>query len=183
MRPGKLKWWATVNALSLMILGASLAAAAEAPATESAQAFKPKFQMRGYRIGDPKPSGVNDDHAGGRTEDWHFGPVELLGGLIRGYDETGLVRVAGFFHLRDFQTMEQHFTATYGTPDSRVEKASRNPAGKLVTNIIIRWEFDEGTLILEKYGPNMNPLSGFRFKNRQAEAREIAKEKQLTETL
>lgn len=171
MRTGKLKWLAMVSGLALMISGASLAAAAEAPAQERAEGLKPKFQMRGYGVGDPKPSGVNDDHAGGRTEDWHFGPVELLGGLIRGYDETGLVRVTGFFQVRDFQKMEQQFTATYGTPDSRVEKASRNPAGKLITNIIIRWEFDEGTLILEKYGPNLNPLSGFRFKNRQAEAR------------
>lgn len=48
MGTGKLKRWPMVSALALLISGTSFASAAEALAKESAEAIKPKFQMRGY---------------------------------------------------------------------------------------------------------------------------------------
>lgn len=144
-----------------------------------AQKEFPPFEMRGHRIGDPKPREEKYFNQWGYEvpppiKREKFGDVEIFGGLQLEHDETGLTGLMGLFNSYYAENLRTMFIAKYGPPTSTKETIARNGFGREAPNKITEWRFKEGTLTLYEVGSTLEN-GFFVFRNPAAEARAKAK--------
>lgn len=148
----------------------------------SATKAYPSFEMRGHRIGDPKPPEEPRRYNSYGvpiydTSDEKIGDVSLNGKISYNYDETGLISLMGLFNSRDADRLRSIFTAKYGAPAKTDFIPMTNGYGARTQSRVDNWKFKEGTLMLFEQGTT--PGSGFfSFANPAATAREKARERQ-----
>ena len=141
----------------------------------------PSFEMRGHRIGDPKPPEEPQRYNSYGapiydTSDETIGDVTLNGKISYTYDETGLISLMGLFNSRDADRLRSIFTAKYGAPTKTDFLPMTNGYGGRIQNRVDNWKFKEGTLMLFEQGTS--PGSGFfSFENPAARARKEARDR------
>ncbi len=176
--------------IGIALIGVSADAAPSKRSTPAkrppvAQKEYPPFEMRGHRIGDPKPPKEKHFNQWGYeitppVRDDKFGNVDIFGGLQLEYDETGLTGLIGMFNSYYAENLRTMFIARYGAPASTKETVARNGFSHEAPNKVTEWRFKEGTLTLYEVGNTLD-RGFFVFRNPAAEAR--AKAKQLSRDL
>lgn len=172
-----------VTVAALLSINADAAAPKQSANAKQAPTTKayPSFEMRGHRIGDPKPPeepqrynayGAPIFDTSGET----IGDVTLNGKISYNYDETGLISLMGLFNSRHADRLRNIFTAKYGAPAKTDFLPMTNGYGGRIQSRVDNWKFKEGTLQLFEQGTS--PGSGFfSFNNPAANAREEARER------